>query len=219
VRLGNGPALAIPTAGSANVANFQVTDENGAVVQLDFSGYTGVSSSAALSGAGSISIDGTNFTALDLNAADLELSDSSTGRILHVNATGIGRADTDLFSFSGAVNSFDTLQGMIDDLENTQGLDATRLGQRLSSRLSELDRNFENVQAANSALGSRSQRMDSSDSQLGAVGLNLQSLVSDREDVDIASVILDMNQAQQTLQVAQATGARLLQNTLLNYLS
>lgn len=219
VQLGSGPALAIPAASAADVADFVVTDEHGSEVHLDFGAYTGASSSAVLSGSGSISIDGTNFTALDLNEDDLELTDSASGTTLHVDATGIVQATTDLFSFSGGVNAFDVLQGMIDDLENTDELDGLRLTERLSSRLEEFDRNFDNVQIALGTLGSRTQRMDASRSQLDEFGLNLQSLVSDTEDVDLASVILDMNKAQQTLQVAQATGARLLQNTLLNYLS
>jgi hypothetical protein len=38
------------------------------------------------------------------------------------------------------------------------------------------------------------------------------------EEADVTDVILDMTRTEQTLQLAQATGARLLQNTLLNYL-
>jgi flagellar hook-associated protein 3 FlgL len=68
------------------------------------------------------------------------------------------------------------------------------------------------------ALGARAQRMDSGKSQLDELAVSLRGLVSDKEDVDLASVVLDMNNAQQTLQVAQAAGVRLLQNSLLNYL-
>jgi len=217
VRLGNGPALAIPAASSADVADFELTDENGAVVHLDFSNYDGTSSSATLAGAGSVSIDGTNFTALDLGATDMELSDSH-GTVLHIDATGIVQATTDLFSFEGAVNVFDTLQGMIDDLENPGDLEDSRMLERLSSRLSEFDRNFDNLQIAHGALGSRAQRMEAGKNQLDELSLSLQGLVSDNQDVDLASVILDLNKAQQTLEVAQATGAQLLQNSLLNYL-
>jgi flagellar hook-associated protein 3 FlgL len=217
VRLGNGPALALPAPGDADIADFAVTDENGAVVHLDFSAYDGTSSTSTLSGSGSVSIDGTNFVALDLDDPDQELRDAH-GTVLHIDATGIVLATTDLYSFEGAVNAFDTLQGMIDDLENADGLETEHLHERLSSRLVEFDRNFDNLQIALGSLGSRAQRMTSGKSQLDELSIRLQGLVSNNEDADLASVILDMNKAQQTLEVAQATGARLLQNSLLNYL-
>ena len=217
VQLGSGTAVAIPAAGSSNVADFSVTDEHGAVVHLDFSAYAGTSSSSTLTGDGSVSIDGTNFTALDLSSHNQELT-ASGGTVLHIDATGVVQATTDLYTFGGAVNVFDDLQGMINDLENKDGLSNTRVAERLSSRLSEFDRNFDNLQISLGTLGSRSQRMDSGKSQLDELSINLQGLVSDNQDVDLASVILDMNKAEQTLQVAQAAGAKLLQNTLLNYL-
>jgi len=217
VQLGSGTAVTIPASNGSNVADLTVTDQYGAVVHLDFTNYSGARSVNTLTGSGSVSIDGTNFTALDLNSNNMQVSDSQ-GTVLHINATGAVKATSDLYSFDGAVNTFDVLQGMIDDLENTSGLDSTALTQRLSSRLGEFDRNFENVQIALGTLGSGAQRMDSGKSQLDELSINLQGLVSNNQDVDLASVILDMNRAQQTLQVVQATGARLLQNTLLNYL-
>jgi flagellar hook-associated protein 3 len=217
VRLGNGSAVAIPATGDPDAADFSVSDEHGAVLHLDFSAYDGTDSSSVLSGSGSVSLDGTTFTPLDLNDSDMELR-GADGSVLHIDATGIVLATKDLYSFEGAVNVFDELQGMIDDLENADGLDNARLTERLSSRLSGFDRGFENLQVAMGALGSRAQRMDSGKSQLDELAVSLRGLVSDKEDVDLASVVLDMNNAQQTLQVAQAAGVRLLQNSLLNYL-
>ncbi|MBK7642606.1 MAG: flagellar hook-associated protein FlgL [Planctomycetes bacterium] len=217
VQLGNGTAVAIPAAGSSGLGDVSVTDENGAVVHLDFTNYDGTDSSATLNGSGSASIDGTNFTALDLSDGNMQLTDSN-GTVLHIDARGIVQATTDLYSFDGAVNAFDVIQGMIDDLSNNSAGDNQAMFARLSSRLSEFDRNFDNVQIALGTLGSRSQRMDSGKNQLDSLSINLQGLVSDNQDVDLASVVLDMNKAQQTLEVAQATGAKLLQNTLLNYL-
>jgi len=217
VQFGNGSSVAIPAPGSADVADLALTDEHGAVLHLDFTNYDGTSSTSMIDGSGSVSFDGTNFTALDLNDDNQQLTDSN-GTVLHVDATGVVQATQDLYSFGGAVNAFDSIQGMIDDLENGAGLSTARLQDRLTSRLSEFDRNFDNLQIGLGTLGSRAQRMDSGKSQLDDLTLSLKGLVSNNEDVDLSSVILDMNLAQQTLQVAQATGARLLQTSLLNYL-
>lgn len=218
VQLGSGPVLSIPTAVDPDLSNFVVTDERGAELHLNFSAYTGTDSSVTLTGQGSISIDGSNWQAIDPLATDFELSDPTTGTILHLNTTAIRRAEVELYSFEGGVNSFDVLQGMVEDLENIHGLSSSELQDRLSSRLVELDRNFANVQSALGTLGARAQRLDSGAERLAEFEVTIQGMVSDREDADLTSVVLEMNKAQQTLEVAQASGSRLLQTTLLDYL-
>jgi flagellar hook-associated protein 3 FlgL len=155
---------------------------------------------------------------LDLTQTDLELVDAGTGTILHLDTRRVVRATSELYSFEGGVNGFDVLQGMIEDLENIHDLTGPELRDRLASRLGELDRNFENVQSAQGTLGARTQRLNSGAERLGEFEMTLKGLISDREDADLASVILDMTKAEQTLQVAQASGTRLLQTTLLDYL-
>ena len=46
----------------------------------------------------------------------------------------------------------------------------------------------------------------------------LAALTSETEDADISEVVLKLTRAEQTLQIAQATGARLIQQSLLNFL-
>lgn len=219
IRLGSGPAVLLPASGTSEMTDVALTDEHGAVVHLDLSGWDGTDVSTTLAGTASISLDGTNYTPLALTETDLELTDPASGATVHVDTTGVVRAGTDLLTFSGTVNAFDVLQGIAEDLRNIHGLDTPALQQRLSARLSEFDRNYDNMQIAQGSLGARSQRLAATDSRLGDFNVSLQGLKSNVEDADITSVILDMTKAEQTLQLAQATGARLLQNTLLNYLS
>jgi flagellin-like hook-associated protein FlgL len=51
----------------------------------------------------------------------------------------------------------------------------------------------------------------------GMVG-ELSAHLSEVEDADLASVVMEASQAEQTMQLAQMAGARLMQNTLLNFL-
>lgn len=217
-RLGSGRTYALPATGSAGASDFRVTDEHGAELHLDLSGWTGASASGTASGTASVSLDGTNFTAVDLTETDLELTDASDGTVVHFDTTNLTRSGTDLLTFSGTVNAFDVLQGIADDLRNVHGLDAQALQQRLSARLAEFDRNYDHMQIAQGTLGARSLRLSATESRLGDFDVSLQSMKSNVEDADITSVILDMTKAEQTLQLAQSTGARLMQNTLLNYL-
>jgi flagellar hook-associated protein 3 FlgL len=218
VRLGNGAAVTLPSPTDPGAADFVVTDEHGAELHLDFTGFTGADFSGTVSGSGSISLDGATFTAIDFNDDDIELTDGATGATVHVDGRGIVRAGTDLVTFSGTVNVFDVLQGIVDDLDNIHELDGGALTERLSARLVELDRNRENLQTGIGAIAARSQRLTEAESRLADVDLHLKSMLSNVEDADLSSVVLELTRAEQTLQVTQAAGARLLETTLLNYL-
>ena len=218
VQLGGGEVLELPSATDADFTDFVVTDADGSELHLDFTAWTGADFTGTVSGTASIAMDGGDFTALDLSATDLELSDDATATILHVDATGITRAGSELVTFRGAANVFDTLQGIAADLRSGQALGGEMLTERLGTRLEELDRNSANLLAGLSQVGSRMERIETTQERLGEVDLHLQGLISETEDADLTAVVLDLNRSEMTLQVAQAAGARLLQQSLLNYL-
>lgn len=217
-RLGAGEPVAIPSAGSPGIQDVTLRDDQGAELHLDFSGWTGVAVTGTLDGAGSVSIDGVNFTPVTLTETDLELVGAGGETVLHLDTTGIHRAGEELITFGGAVNVFDTLQGIVDDLENSQGFDSRELRERLDMWLGELDRNAETMQIATGELGSLSSRASSLSTSFEDELLSTRGLLSNVEDADYSQVALDMTRAEQTLQLAQATGARLMQNSLLNFL-
>jgi flagellar hook-associated protein 3 FlgL len=218
VRFDNGPALALPVVGSPNAADFTVTNERGAEIHLDFSAWNGASSTDTVVGDGSISIDGVNWTTLDFVDPDLELVDADTGSVLHVDTTGIGRAGDELVIFGGAVNLFDVMQGIVEDLENPSGLDADEQVARLNLWLGELDRHHANVLGATGTLGARSEHLAGVSARLDDAAVEVKGLLSNVEDADYSEVVLEMSRAEQTLQLAQATSVRMIQNTLLNFL-
>jgi flagellar hook-associated protein 3 FlgL len=217
VQLGNGAAVNLPPAGDPGLADVTVLDEFGAEIHLDFSGFTDTDFTGTATGAGSVSLDGTNYTPITLTENDLELVDQATGNVLHIDTTAVRRASTDLVTFNGTTDVFDVLQGIQADLENPD-ISQAELAGRLESRLSELDRHHENVLSGLGSLGARLERLDDSENRLEEVGLHLEGLRSNIEDADISSIALELTKADQTLQLAQATGARLIQNTLLNFL-
>jgi flagellar hook-associated protein 3 FlgL len=218
VTLDGGGPLAIPQPGDANYTDFVVTNQDGAEVHLDFSGYAGGSNTAALTGEGSISIDGATFTPLTLAETDLQLIDGRSGAVLHVDTTQVTRAGVELVGFDGAANVFDALKGAISDLENGQGLKADEMAARLEMRLGEIDRNHENMLQSISVLGSRLSRIEAALGTLDSMETELASHLSSVQDADLASVVTDATQAEQTMQLAQMAGSRLMQNSLLNFL-
>ena len=218
VTLDGGGPIAIPQPGDADYTDFVVTNQDGAEVHLDFSAYAGGSSTATLTGEGSISIDGTNFSPLTLTETDLQLIDKQSGAVLHVDTTKVTRAGVELVGFDGAANVFDALKGAINDLENGHDLKANEMAARLEMRLGEIDRNHENMLQSISVLGSRLSRIESALGTLDGMETELASHLSAVEDVDLASVVTDATQAEQTMQLAQMAGSRLMQNSLLNFL-
>jgi flagellar hook-associated protein 3 FlgL len=219
IRLGSGPAVELPAAGDPALAHVTVANALGGELHLDLTGFTGGDFTTTVTGQGSASLDGTTFTPIDFADGDFLLRDEAAGIVLHVDATGIGRAGDELVSFGGTANLFDVLSGIAADLRNPDGLAHPELLQRLDRRLDELDRNQENVLVGLGVLGARSQRLASASERSADVELQLESLLSDVRDADFATVALDLARSEQTLQLAQASGARLLQNTLLNFLA
>lgn len=215
VQLGDGPTVAIPSPAPANL---YVADERGASVRLDLSGWSGADVTSTLSGAASVSLDGVDFTSIDLTETDLQLRNDETGAVVHVDTTGIFKSGSDLVTFVGTPNMFDSLQGIIDDLRNGQGVDRAEMIDRIGDRLREFDRSQSDLLLGLGRLGATARRIQVSEERLSDLSLDLQGLVSNVEDADFAVTALELTRSEQTLQLAQATGARIIQQTFLNFL-
>jgi flagellar hook-associated protein 3 FlgL len=215
VSLGSGEAVPLPPPGTTD---FVVTNELGAELHLDFSGYTGGDLATTVTGNGSVSLDGSTFVALDFAQTDLELSDPGTGSVVHVNTTGVRRAGEELVEFGGRTNVFDAIAAIAEDLRNPTGLDRAGVMDRLESRLEDLQRHHENLLVGVGVLGSRGRRLQVADQRSADLDIELQSRLSDVADADLAEVAIDLSRSEYLLQIAQASGARLLQTSLLDFL-
>ncbi len=217
IRLGAGPQISIPGP-PEDLSDIVVENESGGTLHLDLSGYAGGSFTGTFTGQGSASLDGSTFVALDFTQTDLELRDDARGIVLHVDTTGVERAGKELVTFGGTGNVFDLLAGLAGDLRNEEGLDSHELLGRLDDRLEEIGKNQQGVLLGLGVLGSRSQRLISAEDRVQSVELQLETLLSNERDADFAEVALDLARADLTLQTAQASGARLIQTSLLNFL-
>ena len=215
VQLGDGPVTAIP---SPPPASLRAVDENGAHVNVDLSAWSGLDLNTTVTGAASLSLDGLVFTPVDLTETDLKLESGTTGSIVHVDTTGLNRSGEELATFAGTPSVFETIRGVVADLNTSEGTDHEALLQRMQSRLGELDRSEGDLLVGLGRLGATSQRITVAATRLEDLSITVQGLVSNVEDADFAQVALDLQRAEQTLQLAQATGARLLQQSLLNFL-
>lgn len=218
VQLGTGALVQLPPPGDPALADVVVTNEKGGVLHLDFSAWNGLDAAGTVTGQGSISIDGTSFQPIDFSEDDLELVHDATGAVVHLDATAIRRAGTEEIVFGGSANVFDVLAALADDLRGGADMGVEEMNQRVERLLTELDRNHEAELSALGEMGARSARMSSAASRHETVDLAFQSQVSERLDLDYGEVAVDIARAQVGLQAVLASGARILQTSLLRLL-
>jgi len=215
VTLGSGEAVRIPNPPPPTLT---VWDEHGGRLTLDTSGYSGADFSTTVTGEASVSLGGGAFTAVDLTETDLRLESGSTDAVLHLDTTALVRAGEELVTFSGTPNIFDTIRGAVADLRRPDSDGRDVIVERVQARLAELDRSQDDLLVGLGKLGSVSERIDVAATRLEDLEITVEGLISNVEDADYADVALELQRAEQTLQLAQATGARLMQQTLLNFL-
>ena len=215
IQLGTGAAVEIPTPLPTEM---DLVDEDGSVLVVDMSAWSGSDFTTTVTGSGSISLDGTVWTSFTGAETNLQLTDEDSGAVIHVDTTAVTRAGKESVVFQGANNTIDTLLALANDFRNEQGLSIDQVNSQVNLHLGELADGHDHLLQGLGQLGARHARLNQSENQLGELSLQLESLRSGIEDADLSEVVLDMTRAEQTLQVAQATGARLLQHTLLNYL-
>ncbi len=88
----------------------------------------------------------------------------------------------------------------------------------LNDGLAALDIRQDEVLSARSSLGSRMNRLDMSENRLEDMSLSLRRMLSETADVDVAEAIMNLNMAERAYNVTLATGARILPQTLIDYL-
>jgi flagellin-like hook-associated protein FlgL len=208
----------VTISAASDLADVVVRNELGGELHLDFVGWSGANFTGTITGRGSISLDGSNFTTLSFTETDLELTNPVLGQVLHVDTTGVLRAGQELVTFGDTANPFDLLAGVVDDLENGQGLDSSELVRRLAGRLETLDRVHDDLLLGLGVLGSRSARLTSAGGRQGELELQLRGRLSAVEDADLAEVALELTRSQTILELAQAAGARVIQTSLLEFL-
>ncbi|ODA42537.1 flagellar hook-associated protein FlgL [Desulfosporosinus sp. BG] len=107
---------------------------------------------------------------------------------------------------------FTTLNDLSDALKNG---DATTI----SGYLDKIDASINSVIAARADLGARMNRMTALQGQLGTTSANLQKNLSTIQNVDIESTIISYTSQQNVYQAALAVGAKIIQRSLVDYLS
>ncbi len=87
-----------------------------------------------------------------------------------------------------------------------------------SEMLGDIDENMENLLAKLSEIGAKSNRLELSKNRLDDNILNIKSLLSKVQDVDMSEAIMNLKMEEMVYQASLSTGARVIQPTLIDFI-
>lgn len=117
---------------------------------------------------------------------------------------------------SGDSGLLATLRGIAAHLRGDTDTDVTALQ---TTDLKALDANLDTVNQSRAVVGATLNRLASATARLDATQETATQLLSDNEDVDYAQAMLDLSSQSTVYQAALQTGARIIQPSLLDFLS
>jgi flagellar hook-associated protein 3 FlgL len=135
------------------------------------------------------------------------------GEVVQVNTDGPTAFGAQAAGPPATKNVFDVMDDIIGDLNsgNSAALQTTAL--------TELDASFTTALNARTTVGAMSNRLDSQGTRLGAQELSVTDLLSKTEDADMAKTLVTYSQTQTAYQAALQAGAKIIQPTLMDFLS
>ena len=210
---------ASPIAFSNADTDLKVTGPNGGVVYVNTTAITaGFNGAVAITADGTLSVDnGASATALNFSGNQI-VSDSTTGAVTNVDSTSIRRTGSNHLDYTGTYDAFQILIALRDDLRNTRGLSDADRSQSLSARLGELDRVRNNVVQVMGEQSAGLQNLDALERRVQDVQLETTKLTSELESADLSAVVISLQSQQNLLQLTLASTARLMNQSLLDFL-
>jgi flagellar hook-associated protein 3 FlgL len=131
---------------------------------------------------------------------------------LQVNANGESLFGDN--SADGGTNLFGDLSALIDDLNNAAGAP----GNVISSYLTKLDANLNNIVSTRADIGAKQNRVELMEDRLSKQEVFSTRILSNNEDADIEKVITDLTTQESVHRAALGVGARIIQPSLLDFL-
>jgi flagellar hook-associated protein 3 FlgL len=135
------------------------------------------------------------------------------GQVVQVNKDGPSAFGVQSAGPPPTKNVFDVLDDIIGDLSTGNN---AALG---SSALTELDGSFTTAVNARTTVGAISNRLETQGNLLSAQELSVQGLLSQTEDADMAKTLITYSTTQTAYQAALQAGAKIIQPTLMDFLT
>lgn len=110
---------------------------------------------------------------------------------------------------------FQALSNLVTDLRDT----SPGAGQRVANRLTGLESAADKVLASRASIGAKLDRLQDTGSRLEQVQIGLETLLSKAEDADMAETIMNLAQQEMAYRTALQVNGRVLQPSLLDFLT
>jgi flagellar hook-associated protein 3 FlgL len=137
-------------------------------------------------------------------------TETGTGQTLAYNLDG-----RKAFASTGSGDPFqvfESLKSLYLHLKNSQTQEVS------SQDIGELSQAIDHLLAVRAEVGARVNRLELTKSRLNDANINFTDLLSKAEDVDVAQVIMELKNQENVYRAALATGARIIQPTLVDFL-
>lgn len=143
----------------------------------------------------------------------------SKGVMVDLITNGGSMVTTAGTSDSGAVDSNDDLGQLLNKImESLRTGAGTDLDKLSGDFLGDLDKHIDNILQVRSKIGAIDNRLEAAQARNESENLNLNTILSKREDIDIAEKYMEFSVMKSVYQASLATGAQILQPSLLDYI-
>ncbi len=199
-----------------------------------FEGTTG-----AAAGTGTSSVTGNVWLTVTYNGTNYELSiddgatsvvvptsgnenvavtDSRTGKVLYIDASGITTTGVELVRVPGTHDIFNTLISMRDILKNGRNLSDAQIQELRTSSIDSLDELSQLLLQKEVSIGSKSGFLENMKSNLESLKSNNQDESEQLKQVDIAQVAIDLSRQEALYQMSLAVAGKIMSLSLLDFI-
>ncbi|MCR4431689.1 MAG: flagellar hook-associated protein FlgL [Tepidanaerobacteraceae bacterium] len=200
---------------AANTADIEILDAEGNTVAKS-AGVSTNSDNQTISG----EISGTPDSSWDfvLDLSSYPIAGNGTGEIkltagsIKYNLGLSNDMDVNIIGTDFFAKIFSTIESIETDINND---DATAL----SNRLADIDGNISDALKYLSQVGAKTNRLENTKSRLDTNYTDYTELLSNTEDVDIAKTIMELKMDENVYMASLAVGAKIIQPTLVDFLS
>ncbi|MCA9199816.1 MAG: flagellar hook-associated protein FlgL [Planctomycetales bacterium] len=214
VSLNGGAAIPFTSADT----DLRLSGPQGELLHLDFSSLTsGFSGTVDITADGTMSIDG-GVTEVPITFEDNQQLVGPDGRITFVDSTQIRREGDDTVEYVGVPTLFETLEMMKETLANKSDYSETEWVDRINHLADEVDRHADVIYTHIGRLSLASENLDAVQFRHEDVMLQTKEAISNLASADIAEVVLQMQNEQNSLNYAYASTARLFDTSLLDFI-
>lgn len=156
----------------------------------------------------------------DADGNPVELEDGARKNITREISKGVNvELVTDgskIMTASSASKGNEDLGGLLNNI--VSALNSGKSDELSGNLLGDLDKHIDNVLQVRSKIGAIDNRLQAAQARNESENINLNTILSKREDIDIAEKYMEFSVMKTVYQASLATGAQILQPSLLDYL-